>query len=759
MIWSRGSACFAFVTILCINILSFGSTAHADPVTVEVPPQPLASALREFARQTGIQVGIPATLTDGKMSVAVKGSFEPADALNRLLKGSGLVAYPVNRKTYGIRSESSAGRPHSLSAIPPADSVSINPNQSRLKPMNQSDAEGPSSKEDISGLAEIVVTAQKRAERLQDVPIAISALTGETMERLGITNIEDLSQHVPSLTYTELSPGQYSIALRGITQDLGLAPTVGYYFDETPFDLRSDIYAGAPGIEMYDIDRVEVLRGPQGTLYGGGSMGGLIRLIPKSPDPTGFYASTETDVALNEAGRPNYGIKAAVNMPLNSDSALRVVATYRDIGGYLDQAAPSSYFTIPANPAVVRRNFNTSDIYSIRASMLWAPDSGWEIKPSLIYQHSGANGYNAYYAGTKNHVAIENFIDSNENDLAIGSLTVKKNFAFAALTNNTSYFYKRSQSDSDYSVFGSELYYEFTGSTTGNFPVLSARPLQYHAITEELRLASNDAPSWLRWIAGGFYEHINNAQGQFVSSNSLGPFVAGVFGVPPSSNLVAYTGTVTDEQYAGFGEVTLVPLKGFDLTAGVRAYQFDEDVTSEVGGLLGSGPSPEIYSHKTGVDPKFTASYRVSDSVNVYTTASKGFRAGGPNGAVLGGDCNLSLYSPTYQPDSVWSYEGGVKTHFLNGRATLNVAAYRIDWTNIQGNISTTCGDFTENYGNARINGGEAEWSLRPMTGLEISGTLSLNNARFTSLNPGYAAATPVQVGDRVVDVPRTQAA
>src|SRR6185312_246806 len=251
MVECRGFARFTFLALLGMGAFSFTS-AQAVPVAVDLPPQPLASALREFARQTGIQVAIPAELTDGKTSVAVKGKFEAADVLNKLLQGSGLIAYPVNDNTYGIR-RPEASTPRVVPNDPSAD---------------RTDGQAP---QGSSGLQEIIVTANKREERVLDVPVSVTALSGTLLADTQAVRMEDYQGRIPGLRVTNLNfeNSGTSLSIRGIG-------VVGVYIDDTAYGSTTALGSGfIPDLDPLDLERVEVLKGPQGTLYGAGAMGGL----------------------------------------------------------------------------------------------------------------------------------------------------------------------------------------------------------------------------------------------------------------------------------------------------------------------------------------------------------------------------------------------------------------------------------------------------------------------------------------------------
>src|SRR5580698_7943743 len=189
-------------------------------------------------------------------------------------------------------------------------------------------------------LEEIVVTAQKRSERLQDVPAAITAISGDALNELHLQGNADLARSVPSLSFDVLGPGESTLTIRGLGTAYGLAPAVSYYLNETPLDIRTDGYAGAPDVDFFDVDRVEVLRGPQGTLYGSSSMGGALRVLTAQPDPSAFAVNTEFSGSTMDGGGAGYSAKSAVNLPLAANAAVRLVGTYEHVPGYINLSTP-----------------------------------------------------------------------------------------------------------------------------------------------------------------------------------------------------------------------------------------------------------------------------------------------------------------------------------------------------------------------------------------------------------------------------------
>lgn len=597
-------------------------------------------------------------------------------------------------------------------------------------------------------LEEIIVTAEKRGERLQDVPIAISAFSQSAVDRLGITGLDTLSREVPSLAFENPYGGEPLVSIRGISTGYGLEPAVSVYIDDTPLDTRTDIFTGSGLIDLFDLERIEVLRGPQGTLFGASSMGGAIRVITAQPDPKQFSSRWEFGVADTQGGTFSYESRGAVNVPLSETLAVRFVATHSSDGGWIDRSLPTDFTNITANEPITRRNENTVQKTSFRLALRWTPDDSWAVTPSFIYQNIGTEGEPAYYPDAGLFVRPHLFTDQGSFNYWISSLKIEKDLGWFNVTSATAYMNKSTRYYWDWSETG-----QYLASVVGLGNLLTPLPLDvpvtYHQFTEELRATSKNTGHW-RWIVGAYFN--NTTQTDFETSTSDAFLPLG------TSNVFYYDAPVHDHQLAGFGEVTLAPNKHFEVTAGLRAYHFrtTEEITQ--GGLAGGADLPKTVASKSGVNPKLTATLKLDESVNLYATASKGFRAGGPNAGILSGPCTFgSVYKTTYDPDTVWNYEVGSKASFLDGRASLNAAAFQMNWDKFQGQLSSTCGVFTANIGTARIRGLEFEGSAALNRYLSAQASISYNDAKIQDLSPGLQGAGVGAPGDRIANVPRIQ--
>jgi outer membrane receptor protein involved in Fe transport len=618
--------------------------------------------------------------------------------------------------------------------------------------------------QDIAAPAElddgdIVVTATKRSERLQDVPIAITAIGNEELVRAHVSGTADLARMVPSLAIKTLVPGENQIVMRGINTGYGLAPAVSYYLDETPFDLRSDGFSGAPDIDFFDVARVEALRGPQGTLYGASSMGGTIRIITNAPSTKGFDYKAEVTGSLPKGGTVGYEAKAVVNIPLTDNLAGRIFASHIHSGGFVDRIVPvNGYFaTTPSDP-VGQKNDNRADLTSVRAALRWTPDD-WVITPTISFQNNIAKGY-PYSDANRPHYQYNNLFRSrNKVRNTVANLKIEKPLGSLQLVSSTSYLDKVAHNLQDYSGTGQRYWRGLGLNPDEVVPMTSRLPKTYKSWVQELRLSS-DGTGAFNWVAGLFYDHVSTNEQQYISSAKY--VQAAAPGYPTD---VEFYDIIpwTDEQYAAFvdGTLKLGPVK---LSAGGRFYHYKQVYSYYEGGLDGAPDVNNvtgIMTSKSGFNPRLNVEFKPDRDISLYATASKGFRVGGVNPSLVasaGSTCSFqSVFQRGYSPDSLWNYEIGAKTQTRDHRLTFNVDGYRIDWNNIQQGVSSTCGSFVGNFGNARIHGIEAETRFEILPGWTLSANGSFTDAKFRSFNPGYAGSFNVKVDQRLVNTPKFQ--
>tara|TARA_R110002110_G_scaffold412299_1_gene638118 strand:+ start:27931 stop:30114 length:2184 start_codon:yes stop_codon:yes gene_type:complete len=598
----------------------------------------------------------------------------------------------------------------------------------------------------VRTLEEVVVTAQKRAQSIQDFSGSIAALSGAEMAETGMNSFADYFASVPSLTMVEKGPGLTTLAIRGITtggvrnDEPQNKETVGVYIDETPIAINGF----NPDLGLYDIERVEVLRGPQGTLYGSGSLGGTIRIITNKPNFDQVEGSGEVMVSQTHRGESNNNLKGAINVPLLVDSlALRAMAYRNDLGGYLDNEATGED---DANTALT-----TGGRLQLGARL------GDRLDANLTYmRHELETGSRSEQRGGYSFAtrAFDGLDDEND----IFNLTFNYAFDNATLTSATSYLDKR---------LINRISLEFVLADALGYD--SASPLvdttEVEDISQELRLASAAEGRWT-WVVGAFYQHRDRYYEQNGRVPGIDAFIgvpSEVLGTPGPDNIFYGTQIVEQTQGALFGEVSFDVNSKLTATVGMRYFDYDEDYSTYSSGLLNSGPSSSEDSlSEDGFTPRFNLSYFLNENSMLYAEAAKGFRLGGVNTTVPQDLCAADLAelgrtdsADTFDSDSVWNYEVGSKNELLSRRLTVNGSLYYIDWEDMQTTLSLpSCSfSFRTNAASARSIGMELEMRFAATDALELSGTLGVTDSQLKEDVP----FTTWQKGDHAPGVPRMQ--
>jgi outer membrane receptor protein involved in Fe transport len=645
-------------------------------------------------------------------------------------------------------------------------------------------------------LQEVVVTAEKRVSTVQDTPISITALTGKDIAERGIYDITTIVDSVPGVSMRSSGTNQTELEMRGMTSAGGNSSVVGFYLADVPLSAPASSQNGKVVIDpnLYDLQRIEVLRGPQGTLYGSGSMGGTIKLVPNEPNLQTLDASGQVVLGHTiDGGGFNHGENAMLNVPLKDDlAALRVVVSQNDLSGWINRvvvAAPD-WPLQPNTPtgrgpvgqlpvANAYTNVNDEDLTSIRASLLVKPTDRLSIEPIFMYQKITMNGLSLIDSvpGTNNQYQPFNEPEPFVDRIDIGTLNVQYHFNFADLTSVTSYWtrdYELRQAGTEEiatvlsgptCVFGSAVpcsVYPSTSPPLGVGPVLptSLEDDSSWQTTEEVRLTSV-GDTRFKWLLGYFYQDFQSDWDLFVPTPDAAPIVG------TTDGFTQYQPTKVI-QNAFFGEASYKITPQLTATAGLRRFSYNGAVYTQVSGWLSSSGSSSsdffVSSERNqGVTPKFNLSYDVNKDLLVYAQAAKGFRAGGgnqpiPTSGSLGDKCLVNLKeigvnaAPLgYGPDTVWSYEAGEKYRSPDGRVTLNSAGYFEHWSDIQQDVPLACGfPFTGNLGSAHVYGGEVELDTVLAPGWLFMLSTGWSHARFVN-NP---VAPQTTIDDRVQSVP-----
>jgi outer membrane receptor protein involved in Fe transport len=606
-------------------------------------------------------------------------------------------------------------------------------------------------------LEEIIVTATRRSERLQDVPLSVTAFSPEQLESKGIVGYEGLARETPGVVLNRPSQNFNNFTARGIATNgygANLQSTVAVYIDELPISTIGNTTVLDPN--LYDVERVEFLRGPQGTLFGSGSLSGALRILTKSPDLTNYDASSMVDVGLTGDDSLRQRYNAMVNVPLVENRlALRTVGFYRHEEGYLDNVGTGIH------------NSNTLESFGGRTTLLWQPSEALSVK--LLASHEDSKPRDSSL--TSPSLGDEKRV-SDRPDLFVGKLTnfnatVDYQFEGAHFT-----------SSSTYSTFDQKFFVDLAGTFGGTIAFgLDAYGYQ-DTFVEELRLAS-DPGGKFDWVIGGFFLDRRHDVNYFYRSTPEFLAARGITGLPDEYYQRQYN-HANSHEIAGFGELTYRISERFWLTAGMRYGQVDARAYTEggytsaylayaVGGISGPlaitpiAPVAGVKAEGRRPSYKVSASFQPIPELTTYATVSTGFRAPVVN-AFAGRrsvvNPNDIVIPPGAETDKLENYEIGAKGTWLNGRLTTNLAVYLIDWSDIQvqANRTSDSVQFATNIGAARSKGFEFEIAAIPVRDLHIGLSGSFNEAHVTELSASEAAISGA-VQDARLAAPKFQGA
>ncbi len=639
-----------------------------------------------------------------------------------------------------------------------------------------------------AALQEVIVTAQKRTQNLQDVPFSVSATSQAQIVNSGAQNIVDLARNVAGLSIADLGPGQSQMAIRGISSGQvirdqpGVKEQVGVYLDESPISIA----LFTPDLELFDLERFEVLRGPQGTLFGAGSEAGTVRYITRQPQLGRFEAFTDASIEDVSHGDLGGSARGALNIPVGDTAALRLVAYWHHLPGFVDAIQPDGS---------VKKDVNDGDRTGARLSMLFQPNDALSITPRLVFQNLTTNGFprtdvynilaNPYTTVAPVTIgSLQQYTQQREgllDQFTLTDLKVDYNFGPAALTSITSYTHRNVRVLRDATQLTGSVTFDILGNADPNIQadVRTNSPLYdrtaLNAISEELRLTSTNNTVF-QWLVGGFFQRVNRHYGQDLPT----PGYDAIIGLPSSDfNAPPDTPFYSDlryslKQYAAFGEATWNLSQYFAITGGLRYYKYNEDKDLFFAGLF-ADVTPGVVPASTdssGTSPRVILSFKPTETVQFNAQASRGFRLGGINDPI-----NLPLCSatdkavfgnqPNWKDEKTWNYEVGAKTQWLDKRVTFNLAVFYADITDLQ--ATTTAGTCSSrvvfNVPTARSQGVEAELFARPNTNWDFGVSVDVIDAKLTSsVTSTLPDGTVVVVGgladgNRLPTAPKTQAA
>jgi iron complex outermembrane receptor protein len=626
----------------------------------------------------------------------------------------------------------------------------------------------------------IVVTATKREASLQDVPFSINAQTEEDIQRSGAVTLEDLSRNVAGLAIQNLGPGQSQVAIRGVSSGQivrdqpGVKEQVGVYLDETPISMS----LFTPDLDLFDLNRVETLRGPQGTLFGAGNIGGTIRYITNQPKLRVTEGAVEVNVNKISDGGTGGGVKAAMNVPLADAAAMRMVAYATRFGGWIDALGPGG-----------GKDVNSGERTGGRLAFTFQPARDVTITPRVVYQKVTADGfnreevYNLYANPFTTTVPPVTFKDRQqyllqrekfEDKTTIADVTAKFGFGGADLTSVTTYVKRDILVSRDASALTGSVSVDLGFPTAGVLlPSRLNDTTDFKGWTQELRLSSTGAGR-LQWLVGAFYADTDRKYAQRLPTPGYDAFTNAVLGAGTTAAVAnGFPGPDSPynadlpynlKQFALFGEASYDLTNQLTATAGARYYDYKEERRFHSGGLFSDDNDQTDKTKSNGYSPRVLLAYKTSPSVTWNAQASRGFRLGGVNDPLNVRLCTTqdrAIFGgyQRYNDESLWNYEVGVKMQRPGMR--FNAAAFETQMKDLQ--VTLDAGSCSSrvvfNVPKAHSAGVEVETAIRPIDSLELGFAGSAVNAVFDStVRDGTGAVLGgIRDGNRLPSVPKVQ--
>jgi outer membrane receptor protein involved in Fe transport len=627
---------------------------------------------------------------------------------------------------------------------------------------------------DDTMVPELVVTAQKRSENIRDVPVSISVLTGDQLAKQHVANYADLARSTPGLSFSNTgSSGLSRISLRGISSAQGSA-TVGIYLNDISLTIPNQFFTGVTLPRLFDLDHVEVLRGPQGTLYGDSSLGGTLRFITKGPLLGVFAGEASAEGSKTDAGGANYKLEGVVNAPVGDNAAFRLAVQREYLSGFIDH--------VNSQGVVDNKNVDAERTTAVRASFLWNPSDDLKVTSTLQWQQTASDDTGITKLSLGKFQENRPVREPSEDTLFAPSVTVEKRFGDLTFTAISGYAYRRFDRQFDGTIYDSDYVasviddsYGPTYETIAALPGIMRNTDAVATYSQEFRLASPSlAESGKRyeWQVGAYFakQKITSLDHEYVVgldatvARLLGTTTQDAIGYATPGGLIGYFNSVRrNNQVALFAEGSFKVTDKLKATVGLRQVRATSQYALDEGGWLADGAPArdDASTRSTPLTPKFALTYEASDSVSLYANAAKGFRLGGQNNA-LTSFCAADVKSlgladaKSYQSDSLWSYEGGAKTRLFGGRVTFNASAFYIDWKNVQQSVRLAkCGSvITGNAGDARSQGGELELRAMLTDHLTLNLSGAITDAKITKASAGTGAVD----GSHLLGVPENTA-
>ncbi len=658
----------------------------------------------------------------------------------------------------------------------------------------EANASGNARKVDV--LEEIIVTAARREQSLQDVALSVSALSGNTLQNLGAEGLADYFEFVPSVNIAHNTYGErggQNIVIRGVanarlggTDASSLSSTTGFYLNDVPIT--------PVDTQLFDINRIEVLRGPQGTLYGAASMGGAVKLYHNRPNSSEFEGVVEATAEVMASGGEGGGLNAMLNFPIINDVlAARFVATMRNTGGYIDTIIPSLDTTVPnsiypvapplelerTDSSVFQQDTNSSESKGIRAAVSYTPSDLLSVDVAVLWQKATTDDMSQYNtAYSRDRTKEVYMLEPKASEMTSTTLNVSYDLGSVTIHSDSGLYTRRFEETIDFTP----VMFALGGASDAGLDYIPALGIlegvfEVDTFTQEVRIQSNYSGAdssflgRLNWVVGAFFMDEQRDGSQILFAPGWGVAAPSIPLPIVNDTYLANTWDVQDENKALFFDVSFDITDRLAVAAGIRFFDQSTDQSRPQLNPANTVIPDESITGQAESDsmPRFNVSYSLSDSMNIYGSIAEGFRLGGatlpidlastPECESVIIDNNLQQFAAgSYSSDAVRTNEIGLKSGFADGRATLNVSAYQTDWTNLQQQVSlgnfpgSTCTRvLTANVGSATIEGFEAEFTTLLTDSLRIQASLSYTDAQIENPGEGVTVTSP---GDRIQNVP-----
>jgi len=750
---------FAIHTVLLAGpaiASEFDDKIDSATINFDVEAQPLQSALLALSEQANIVVVAPVNMTKGKMAAEVAGLYSVRESLSRLLSDSGLQYEIDDAGSVFIRDQSSDAHLAGFKKISMYTDADYEAN------LGVYESDDGSNDTSAFELDEIIVTASRRAQKLQDVPMAITSVNPEKFIAAGLTSIEDILDYTPGVNVNNAgNVGQGNITMRGVGQESSI-PVTAIYIDDvpltnpTPFANGSILYLD--GL-LGDLERVEVIKGPQGTLYGASAMGGIIRYITKDPALEEMRGNASVDLSTTKHGGMSQLYRGMISTPLVEDKlGITVSGFYNDRSGFMDRLDP-------ATGELADKDYNSAELYGVSFTSLWQMSDAASLRASVVYQKTKVVGDNAILfnaegdlssqnvtldrSATDSLVLVQNDANYQVTDVDPGfnnveytkaDLTFKYAFDWAEFVSVTGYAKTDNPTFAD-NVTSTGPFVDFIlGAPAGT---TTSVPLFFTSVSEkfvqELRLSSLNNDTF-EWQVGLFYTKDDSEN------------VQNLVALPQDIDLTDVFLGAEYEEKAAFANLTYYVTPNFDVTAGIRYSEPTLNATFDIGGLLVAPLLVEDVNVAENVTTyRFNARWRVEDNLSLYASVASGYRPAFA-GIPLVDQVTGQTSSPVVDSDSLWSYEIGAKGSVFDGRFTYDVALWAMKWDDFQSNLILNGLNVATNAGVSQSSEGfEGTFNAFVTDQLRVETTVTYTSARIDADSEGLGAAE----GDRTLALPK----